>query len=77
MHNSLLDQLLVTRGPNNSLVISPKDRPVTSSLVWLHGLGDSADGYLPFFYSQNTPVPPDCRVRILTAPTIKLTVGGG
>jgi phospholipase/carboxylesterase len=27
------------------------------SLIWLHGLGDTAEGFLDFFYSKNTVVP--------------------
>ena len=65
------------RGPNNSLLVCPRDGVVTSTLFWLHGLGDSAGFYWSFFHSQNTPVPPDCKVRLLTAPTIKLTINGG
>ena len=77
MQNSLLDKLQVLRGPNNSLLVCPRDGAVTSTLFWLHGLGDSAGFYWSFFYSQNTPVPPDCKVRLLTTPTIKLTINGG
>ena len=27
------------------------------SIIWMHGLGDSANGFLDFFYSSNPVVP--------------------
>ena len=45
-------------------------------LVWMHGLGDSAYGFLDVFNSKHSPVS-DTDVVLLTAPTIPVTINGG
>jgi len=46
-------------------------------LIWLHGLGDSAEGYSDFFASENRPIPKRMKVILLTAPNAPVTVNGG
>ena len=45
------------------------------TLVWLHGLGDSADGFLPLF--ENFQVVDDCKIVLLTAPIRPVTLNMG
>lgn len=43
----------------------------------MHGLGDSADGYLDFFMDSTTPTPPTMKIVLLTAPVRAVTVNMG
>jgi phospholipase/carboxylesterase len=43
----------------------------------MHGLGDSAEGFLDVFEHQNRPVPEDMKIILLTAPQASVTVNGG
>ena len=48
------------------------------TLIWLHGLGDTADGYLDFFINfQNSLIIPNTRIMMLTAPSNPVTLNGG
>ena len=38
------------------------------SLIWMHGLGDSAEGFREYFQLPQSPVPKGCRMTLLTAP---------
>ena len=50
----------------------------TRTIVWLHGLGDSAEGFFPVFADQQISlVPEDFKVRLLTAPNVPVTINGG
>ena len=45
------------------------------TIIWLHGLGDSAEGFLPIFEERD--ILPDCKVVLLTAPKQPVTLNGG
>lgn len=45
------------------------------TIIWLHGLGDSAEGFLPIFEEKD--ILPDCKVVLLTAPKQPVTLNGG
>lgn len=47
------------------------------SLIWLHGLGDSSQGFLPFFQMQQSPLSHGARIRLLNAPLRKVTINYG
>lgn len=47
------------------------------SLIWLHGLGDSSEGFLSFFQMQQSPVSHGARIRLLNAPLRKVTINYG
>ncbi|KAL4486806.1 hypothetical protein ABPG72_006638 [Tetrahymena utriculariae] len=49
----------------------------THTLVWMHGLGDSAEGYLDFFGESSSPTPDNMKVVLLTAPARKVTINMG
>ena len=48
----------------------------THSLVWLHGLGDSAYGFLDVF-DEHKIAPATCKVILPTAPERAVTLNGG
>jgi phospholipase/carboxylesterase len=45
------------------------------TLIWLHGLGDSAEGFLPVFKDYFSIE--NCRIVLLTAPVRPVTINGG
>ena len=48
------------------------------TLIWTHGLGDSAYGFVDLFFSPNLEVvPPTTKVVLLTAPNRAVTINGG
>jgi predicted esterase len=47
----------------------------TYTIVWLHGLGDSAEGFVDLF--SESPLLPNCKVVLPTAPTQPVTINGG
>ncbi|CDW87032.1 phospholipase carboxylesterase family protein [Stylonychia lemnae] len=59
------------------------------TIIWMHGLGDSANGFLSFFYSANPVVPnnvnfliilllvQNTKVILLNAPFAPVTINGG
>lgn len=47
------------------------------SLIWLHGLGDSSAGFLDYFQSPFSPVYKGARVKLIQAPSRKVTINGG
>ena len=59
------------------LIVDPLGEKHTCTLVWMHGLGDTADGWVDFFNTKKSPIPATMRVRLLTAPTAPVTVNNG
>lgn len=55
------------------IILNPKVHKRT--LIWLHGLGDSAEGFLSLF--QMNPLLDDCKVVLLTAPSRPVTLNYG
>ena len=48
------------------------------TLVWMHGLGDSAEGFLDFFYNPDPMLPnKNTKVVLLNAPCVPVTCNGG
>ena len=62
---------------SKTIIVPPKGsvKP-THSLIWLHGLGDSAQGFAGMF-QQTSPVSPTTKVILLTAPNSPVTINGG
>jgi len=67
------DERQVIPCENRGLIIDPSKGKHVCTLIWLHGLGDSAEGFRDFFTASNSPAPADARVRLLTAPRAKVT----
>ena len=62
---------------NKYIILHPKGQHLFS-LVWLHGLGDSANGFSQVFLNPSLKiVPPTCKVILPTAPQRKVTCNGG
>lgn len=56
----------------------PKDVKATHSLIFLHGLGDSAEGLEDLFNNaKHSPLTKTTRVRLLTAPEMPVTINMG
>ena len=62
---------LIRRG--RDLILNPKVHHRT--LIWLHGLGDSAEGFLPLF--QTNHLFENCRIVLLTAPIRPVSLNYG
>jgi len=58
-----------------SIHLIPREHKTT--LVWLHGLGDSAEGFLEIFASSESPAGPTTKVVLLSAPEMKVSVNYG
>ena len=48
--------------------ISLHSSKINCSLIWLHGLGGTAEAYLPFWKHRSSAVHEGCRVKIIQAP---------
>ncbi|EGR26901.1 phospholipase carboxylesterase family protein, putative [Ichthyophthirius multifiliis] len=62
---------------NNDILLLPKQEH-KYTIVWLHGLGDSALGFSDLFLSQQHNLSnPQTKIVLLTAPTRPVTINGG
>ena len=59
---------------NDDIILSPKDTEPTSTLIFLHGLGDTGDGYIGTFNSSEKPIPDNMKVILPTAPLSSVTL---
>jgi len=65
------------RKPNYDIYLTPTAEH-KYTLLWMHGLGDSAEGFLDFFYSPKSVVPnANTKVILLNAPKQPVTCNGG
>ena len=63
---------------NRGIIISPSDGKHTNTLIFMHGLGDSAEGFFPVFFDmKQSPLTKTTRVRLLTAPATPVTMNMG
>ena len=62
-----------------SIVLTPNTtEPAKYALIWLHGLGDSAQGFADLFLQEESRfTPANCKVVLLTAPERPVTLNGG
>ena len=61
----------------DGLVATKGDGAATSTIVWLHGLGDSAQGWVDAFTSDSIAVPLGTKVILPTATDLPVTINGG
>ena len=62
---------------DRSIILHPK-KEHKYSLIWLHGLGDSAYGFADIFIDDSLRFTPDnVKVTLLTAPERAVTLNGG
>jgi predicted esterase len=46
--------LTFVKKPNNDIYLTPAEGGEHKfTLIWMHGLGDSSEGFLDFFYAKN------------------------
>ena len=65
------------RNTDNYVILNPVHEH-KFSLIWLHGLGDSAYGFLDVFTDQRFKIVPEtCKVILPTAPKRPVTCNGG
>jgi phospholipase/carboxylesterase len=57
---------------NQSITLSAKDPKC--SLIWLHGLGDKAEGFMSFFTHSHSPLYSGLRIKMLQAPQRPVTL---
>ena len=50
------------RKPNNDIYLTPVAEH-KYTVLWMHGLGDSSDGFLDFFYTANSILPNQVRTE--------------
>ena len=62
----------IIRHANQSITLSV-DQP-KCSLIWMHGLGGTAEEYMPFWKHRNSAVYGGCRVKIIQAPQRWVTI---
>lgn len=63
---------------DRSIILTPRHTHHKYSLIWLHGLGDSANGFADIFLDEHWRFTPDtCKVILLTAPERPVTLNEG
>lgn len=60
---------------DKSITIMPEQPKF--SLIWLHGLGDSSEGFYEYFLHPKSPAYSGGRIRLLQAPLRPVTINGG
>lgn len=53
---------------NNDIILTPKSGKHERTIIWLHGLGDSAEGFEDVFNTKYSFVDAKTKVVLLTAP---------
>ena len=60
------------------IYLDPLEGPHQYTMIFLHGLGDSAEGFEDVFNKKNRPpCPKNCRIVLPTAPHAPVTCNGG
>jgi len=62
--------------PLESIIVEPKSL-ATACVIWLHGLGDSGDGFAPIVSALNLPVDHNIRFIFPHAPEQPVTINQG
>jgi predicted esterase len=61
--------------PNNAYIVNPANNSThKKTLIWLHGLGDSYNGFKDLFENLQLP---NTRIVIPNAPNVPVTINGG
>ena len=63
-----------------NITLKPKENSGINhdfSLIFIHGLGDSANGLKDLFYPGNSIVPANCKIILPTAPKRQVTINNG
>jgi phospholipase/carboxylesterase len=62
--------------PSDSLIIEPK-KTATSCVIWMHGLGDSSEGFAPVVDALDLPENHSIRFILPNAPIRPITINNG
>ena len=67
-----------------NVIRNPKDNSITlsygkpcCSLIWLHGLGDTSEGFLSFFAHSHSPLYNNVKIKLIQAPLRQITLNHG
>ena len=76
---SFMDPFYKVTKEDDNIILTPKDENyhINSVLIFLHGLGDTAESYVSTFQSSSRPVPKTTKVILPTAPIIPMTMSAG
>ena len=70
--------LKVEKLKDNDIVISPKNpKNHKNTMIWMHGVGGSADGYEKYFKDKKTPLGNTFKTRLVNSKVIPMTVSAG
>lgn len=67
----------LSAGARGTITLEPRGRAADSTLIFMHGLGDTAEGWVDTVAGAFAPVLRSTRFVLLTAPTRPITVNGG
>jgi len=67
----------ILQARNQDLILTPRLEQHTDTLIFLHGLGDTARGWVDLFISGQSPCPNSTKVVLLTAPIAPVTANNG
>ena len=73
----MMKGLNVVKNKVDKSIIVTSDKKPLFSLIWLHGLGDTSEGFLDFFSLEQSPVFMGGRVKLLQAPLRPVSINGG
>lgn len=76
-HISQCRQLSKYKGKLDLDVIEPKKKATDSTIIWMHGLGDSSEGFKYLFENMISPMLPSTRIILPNAPMRKITCNNG
>ena len=67
---------IIKNNIDRSNLIQTDSQPLFS-LIWLHGLGDTSEGFLDYFCLDQSPIHLGARIKLLQAPTRSVTINQG
>ena len=65
------------KAQGHDIHLTPINCTPAHTLIWMHGLGDSAMGFLGYFNRRDAPIPATTKIVLLTASAIPITLNGG
>lgn len=57
--------LQMTRDPNTQDITLTPIAEHKYTVIWMHGLGDSAEGFLSFFYARDSVIPKFANTKVI------------
>ena len=66
----------IYRNVSNSSITLTYGKP-HCTLIWLHGLGDTSEGFLSFFTHSHSPLYDQVKIKLIQAPLRRITINQG